>query len=150
MTSEKSYATEQRLNALFNSLGSMATFTPDSSWTDTGTLTNSWTKGTSGFIRYKAVLPFVTAVIAVALAPGTVADGTLVCSGANGLPTGYRPTTTNQSIVADTNALKVSPVSGTSFENARLTFNTDGSITCNGFSTAATYCNCAGLVFTDI
>ena len=148
MTSEKSYSTEQRLNALIAALGPLATFVPDASWTDTGSMTNSWSKA-SGFFKYKLLLPGVVAVCAQALTPGTVSDGTLIVSAANGLGSGYRPST-NKSIVADTNFLKTAPVGTGSFENARLTFVSDGSVTCNGFGLSATYCNLSGLIFTDI
>jgi hypothetical protein len=125
------------------------TFITTDSWHDVGSMTASWSKA-SGFFKYK-LLPGdgMVMVAAQGLIPGTVADGTTILAAANGLPTGYRPTT-NKPIVADTNQIKVNAVGTGAFENARLNFITDGSVTCSGFGTAATFANCYGIFPLDI
>jgi hypothetical protein len=111
-------------------------------WHNIVTFANGWTKGTGQF-KFKLLATGFVAINAQGLVPGTVADGTIIVAAANGPPALYQPATPKP-LVADTNALKVSPVSSTTFENARLQFQTDGSITCSGFSTAATFANCIG------
>lgn len=136
---------------LFSNNGTPAfpTFITTDSWHNTGAMTASWGKGT-GFFKYK-LLPGdgMVMVAAQGLVPGTVADGTTILTAANGLPAGYRPST-NKPVVADTNYLKTAPVGTGSFENARLNFNSDGSVQCSGFGTAATFCNCYGTFPLDI
>jgi hypothetical protein len=147
MTSEKSYSTEQRLNALIAALGPLGSFVPDASWTDTGSLTASWGKG-SGFFRYKRILPNIVAVAAQALTVGTVADATTILTNANGLGSGYRPGSAQQ-VVASTNSLKTSPVNASFLEPCWLEFETGGGVQCFGVQASATFLNCYGLIFTD-
>lgn len=136
---------------MFSNAGTSAfpTFITTDTWHDTGGLANSWGKGT-GFFKYK-LLPGdgMVMVAAQGLNPGTVADGTVICVAANGLGAAWRPATA-KAMVADTNQIKVNGVGTGAFENARLNFLPDGSITCSGFGTAATYCNCYGTFPLDI
>jgi hypothetical protein len=112
-------------------------------WHDTGSLTASWGKG-SGFFKYTLLPSNMVAVCAQGLTVGTVSDPTTILSAANGLPAAYRPTTAKP-LVADTNFLKTAPVGSGSFENARLIFNTDGSVSVTGFGLSATFANCYGV-----
>lgn len=147
MTSEKSYGTEARLNALITGMGSLAGFTPDAGWTNTGALTAGWGKGGAGFLRYKLILPGVVAIAAVALTPGTVADATTICTNANGLGSGYQPGWAQQ-LVATTDSLKTSPVNSSYLEPAWLEFEPGGGVQCFGVQASATFLNCTGLIFT--
>jgi hypothetical protein len=109
-------------------------------WHETGGLESGWGKG-SGFFKYTLLPNNMVAVCAQGLTIGTVADTTPILSAANGLPPAYQPTTP-KSLVADTNNIKAGSAT---YENARLTFNTDGSVIISGFNLNATYCNLNGI-----
>jgi hypothetical protein len=148
MTSEKSYATEQRFNVLIAALGPLATFQPDASWTDSGSLTAGWGKG-SGYFRWKLILPGVVGIAVKDLTVGTTTtDGTTILSAANGL-TGYTGST-NKRLSAYVDIQRLDAVHTTNPNGVALSFITDGSVQCYGVAASATILSCYGLYFKDI
>jgi hypothetical protein len=92
---------------------------------------NTWSIG--GYAKYRMTAQGDLQVAWQDLTPGTVADGTLIWA-ASSLPAAYRPAT-NHRVVCWTDGLKVN---GATFEAAGFQLNTDGSVACYGFGTAAT------------
>jgi hypothetical protein len=149
VTSEKSYDNAQRLDLLIPRLGALETATAgDTGWTDTGSLTSGWGKG-SGYFKYRKLLPGVVLIAAKALTVGTVADATQILSNANGLGSGYQPAAAQQ-LNATTNSLKTSPVNASFLEPAWLEFEPGGGVQVFGVQSSATFLNCFGLIYTDI
>jgi hypothetical protein len=166
MTSEKSVSTEQRMAALVPRVGTaettissqtttlashtstLASIDTDS-WQDTAGMTAGWGKG-SGFFKFRKIFPDLVIFFAQGLtcSGATVADDTTILSGANGFPSGYRPSTA-KAFMAYTDDLKVGIHSGPA-EAAQLAIQTGGSVQCRGIGTSATVLNCWGIFPTDI
>lgn len=162
MTSEKSYATEQRLNQLrsdlsgyattgslssyelHSALGPFAEYNNQTSWTDTGGLSNGWGKGASGFFKYMRFFSNVWFVAAHGLTVGTTTDNTTILTNAAfGIAAA-----TNHYLPAYADVIKL--VTGSNSEAAALRFNTDGTVSCYGIASTATIVDCYGILFVDI
>ena len=140
MTSEKSQDNAQRIDA---HIGDGLAHPPvDSSWTDTGSMSAGWGKGT-GFFKYKMILPGVVMFVAQGLTCGsaTVLDGTTILSNANGFAAGYRPGTA-KTFPAYSDTLKVSPNTASFPEAAALQVQSGGGVQCIGIGAAATLVHC--------
>jgi hypothetical protein len=136
VTLARSAAAVAKLTGSFQLTGSLY---HDASWTLViGLFQNSW----SGTFNYRLIAANLLAV-AFSLTPGTVTDTTPVL-------TGLPAPASNKHLSVTTDALKVSPVSGTSFESPRLRFNSDGSVWCFGISTASTFVDGGGFIFLDV
>lgn len=145
MTSEKTVDNAQRIDAL---VARIAALEGDSSWTDTGGMTGTWSKA-SGYFKYKFIGKGIVMVAAQNLIPGTVADGTTILTAANGLAAAYRPAGPKQ-LPCTSNFIKTAPVGSGSFEGSWFEFEAGGSVQCFGFGTAATFANCFGIFTTDL
>ena len=175
MTSEKSYSAHARLDthiaggghndltaltarvAALESLTGSGTMSDLGALIETGALANGWGKSSgAGYLKYQRIgrLCFI---YARDLSPGTVADGTTICSAANGLASTCRPSA-DVALVANTNDLKTGsgtnntgsfPVS-ISKETCSLHFLTDGSITVTGVTLQATFLDCYGAFHLDV
>jgi hypothetical protein len=128
--------------AALEALTGSGTMSDRGTLTESGSLSNSWTKnGGDGYFKYQRIgrLCFI---FVRNLYPATTADGTVVLSAANGLPSSCRPAKT-VSLEVNTNALKAGP--GTpGVMTASLHFEADGSVTCWGIQMQATYVDCFG------
>lgn len=150
--SEKSYTSEQRINALIPRIGALeggagwldASPPVFDHWQDTGGLQNGWGKG-SGFFKFVLLLPRLVLWKAEGLtcSGATVADNTVILSSANGFISGYRPPSAF-SFPAFTDDLKVGSHSGPA-EAAQLAVQTDGSVQVRGVGTSATVLNSWGI-----
>lgn len=148
MTSEKSYNSEQRLNALVPRVGTIEGYaswlgaSPPmyETWQDTAGLANGWGKGT-GFWKFVHILPRLVMFHVEGITTGTVADGTTILTSANGFPAGYRPPAAHTFAVFTDN-IKTGTAT---YEMAMIAVQTDGSVTIRGFNTSATVMSGAGL-----
>lgn len=131
MTSDKSVLTESRLNDLITTGGLALSGT----WTDFGSLANSWTKLTvpSAACHYMPGPGGLVIVQMHGIGVGTTTNGTTVCSGANGLPSGLRPAV-NLWIPVRTD--------DEGGQQASYMFGTDGHIECWGIGPSATRVDC--------
>lgn len=111
MTSDKSYITEARLTTLVNGIDS---------WHPITTMKTGWT--ISGVFEYKAVGIAGLVIVKIRnIAPLTTdADGTVIVTAANGLPSAYRP--------ADNTRAPLYSNAGGGTEQPAFEFETDGSI----------------------
>ena len=100
----------------------------------------------AGYFKYRRIANSVWLVSADRLNcnGATVADGTTILTAGNA---GWASPASNHLLAAYCDALKTA---GTQFESASLRFNSDGSVSCLGISTAATTVSCHGLLFVDI
>lgn len=127
----KAQSVEARLNALIDGA---------TSWANMGSMSNGWTIGTTA--RYRLTMDGLL-VLAWDLNVGTIADGTVIWSAANGLPSGFRVVNRQKVIVAATD--HESAPGGTGTESAAVILKTDGSVTVLGMAGAATRLNVYGV-----
>ena len=119
---------------------------PETGWTTIGSMASGWSK-TSGIFSYRMFPGGLVAIKCQNIVPdGTnVADGTTIVTTANGLPAAYRPANV-QRLVGWGDAGKSN---GSFFESCGFQFQTDGSVQCFGFSTAARRADVYGFIYTS-
>lgn len=138
---DKVYATAARLDRHITTHSGTGTLT------EVGSLSNSWHKNSGdGYFKYQQIGRLCYIFIRN-IYPATTADGTVVCSAANGLPSAVRPQKV-VSLICNTDALK--PGGGTpGVTTAALHFHEDGSVTCHGIQMQATFVDCFGVFNID-
>ena len=111
---DKSYAIEQRLNALI-AQGA------DTGWHNFGTMSASWTNSVA---RYRAVGMGLIFLEFRGVVPGTTTNGTVIWTAGNGLAaiSGYLPASVRRIIFGNAGTAGANP--------PELEFETDGSVQC--------------------
>jgi hypothetical protein len=122
MTSEKSYDTQQRLDALVQA---------QTDWANFGSFLNGW--GPATLARYRIDLAGNVHVQFEVLSPGTTTNGTTILSSANGLPAGFRiGNFTYMPVRSDALAAQA----------PAIYVGSDGHMECFGIAAAATRVDC--------
>lgn len=129
---------ESRLNQLLNNA---------TDWQTLGSPGNGWGYSSGGFGKYRLDYSGNLVLVLKGLTPGTVPDGTVVYSVANGLAAGFRPAVNHlvPGFCDHSNG-----TSALGFQTAGVQLITDGSIVCFGISPNATRLDLNGVYAIDI